>query len=38
MGRVVVGMSGGVGSTLAALRLKEQGYYVGGVTMQHWQK
>jgi tRNA-uridine 2-sulfurtransferase len=37
-GRVIVGLSGGVDSSVAALRLVEQGYSVEGLFMKNWEE
>lgn len=35
--RILLGMSGGVDSSVAAIQLKQQGYEVIGATMELWE-
>ena len=36
--RIIVGLSGGVDSSVAALLLKQQGYQVEGLFMKNWEE
>lgn len=38
LSRVIVGMSGGVDSSVAALLLQQQGYHVEGLFMKNWEE
>lgn len=37
-GRILVAMSGGIDSSIAALLLHEEGYEVIGITMKTWEE